>query len=87
MILDEATSSLDSDSERLIQNSISEIRGTCMMIVVAHRLSTIRDADKILVLQDGEIIEEGNWETLISSGGVFANFYKIQSGQETNLID
>jgi ABC-type multidrug transport system fused ATPase/permease subunit len=79
LILDEATSSLDSESERLIQNYMNEIRGTCTMIVVAHRTATIRNADKIVVLQDGRIVEEGDWATLVGSDGVFANYQHLQS--------
>ena len=80
LILDEATSSLDSESERLIQQYMNEIRGACTMIVVAHRLSTIQSADKIVVLQDGTIFEEGTWESLIAEDGLFAAYYKLQSG-------
>jgi len=80
LILDEATSSLDSESEQLIQRYINEIRGTCTMVVVAHRLSTIQSADKILVLQSGQIVEEGTWDHLLAKGGVFTNYHNLQSG-------
>ena len=79
LILDEATSSLDSESEQLIHRYMREIRGTCTMVVVAHRMSTIQDADKIVVLQDGKIVEEGNWDSLLAGEGVFANYHKLQS--------
>lgn len=85
LILDEATSSLDSESELLVQRYISEIRGTCTMIVVAHRLSTIQSSDKIVVVQDGTIVEEGTWENLIEKNGVFANYYTLQSGANRGL--
>ena len=49
------------------------------MVVVAHRMSTIQDADKIVVLQDGKIVEEGNWDSLLAGEGVFANYHKLQS--------
>lgn len=80
LVLDEATSSLDSESERLIQNYIDEIRGKTTMVVVAHRTATIRDADKIVVLEDGKVVEEGDWEHLIESAGVFAKNQTIQAG-------
>jgi len=79
MILDEATSSLDSESEQLIQNYIREIRGTCTLVTVAHRTSTVQDADKIVVLQDGCVVEEGNWQDLLEGEGVFANYQRLQS--------
>ena len=80
LILDEATSSLDSESEELIQDYIRRIRGTCTMIVVAHRLSTIQDADKIVVLQDGRIADQGDWDSLLQGSEVFANYHRLQSG-------
>lgn len=78
LILDEATSSLDSESERLIQDYMNRVRGNCTIIVVAHRLSTIRNADKIVVLEDGRVVEEGDWEDLIASAGVFAHYHELQ---------
>ena len=80
LILDEATSALDSESEQLIQNYMREIRGSCTMVVVAHRMSTIQDSDKIVVLQDGEIVEEGDWNSLLAGAGVFANYHRLQVG-------
>lgn len=79
LILDEATSSLDSESEQLIQRYLNDIRGTCTIVVVAHRLSTIQSADKIVVLQDGKIVEEGDWDSLLSEAGVLANYQNIQA--------
>ena len=66
MIFDEATSALDSESERLIQESIQAIMGTRTMIIVAHRLSTIKQCDYIYVLDEGKVIEEGNFEALLA---------------------
>lgn len=80
LIMDEATSSLDSESEQLIQRYLREIRGTRTIVVVAHRMSTIQDADKIVVLQDGKIVEEGQWDSLVKKEGVLANFQRLQSG-------
>ena len=79
LILDEATSSLDSESEKLIHDYMNEIRGKATLIVVAHRLSTIRDADQIIVLEGGHVAEQGDWDTLVSSSGVFANYYRLQA--------
>ena len=79
LILDEATSSLDSESEQLIHDYMNEIRGTCTLVVVAHRLSTIRDADRIVVLEDGKVVEEGDWDGLLANGGVFASYHRLQT--------
>jgi len=78
LILDEATSSLDSESERLIQEYIQQAQSTFTMLVVAHRMSTIQNADKIVVLEDGKIVDEGTWETLMESSGVLANYQRLQ---------
>lgn len=79
LILDEATSSLDSESEQLIQRYMSEIQGTCTMVVIAHRMSTIQNADKIVVIEDGRVVEEGSWDGLLAGAGAFANFHRLQS--------
>jgi len=80
LILDEATSSLDSESETFIQDYINGIRGSSTMVVVAHRMSTIQDADKIVVLQDGRIVEQGNVSSLLDASGPFANYHRLQYG-------
>ncbi|MCE2465718.1 MAG: ABC transporter ATP-binding protein [Dehalococcoidia bacterium] len=80
LILDEATSALDSESEQAVQEHIKQVHGECTILVVAHRTSTIQGADKILVLQDGQIVEEGDWDSLLANAGVFANYHKLQSG-------
>ena len=79
LILDEATSALDSESEQAVQNHIRRMHGKCTILAVAHRTSTIQDADKIVVLQDGQIVEEGNWDTLLAEAGIFATYHKLQS--------
>ena len=81
LILDEATSSLDSESELLIHRYMESISGERTLIVIAHRMSTIQKADKIVVLQDGKIVEEGNWEDLMAKSGVLANYHTIQLGE------
>ena len=78
LILDEATSSLDSESEGLIQEYIQGIQGSRTILVIAHRMSTIQNADKISVLEDGKIVEEGTWDSLLAEGGIFANYHRLQ---------
>jgi ATP-binding cassette, subfamily B, bacterial len=81
LILDEATSSLDSVSEKAVQEAIHTVIQGRTSIMIAHRLSTIRDADRILVFHDGRIAEEGTHQDLVTKiDGVYAGFYKIQSG-------
>ena len=76
LIFDEATSSLDTENEKYIQQSLNALRNCCTTIVIAHRLSTIKHAQRILVLERGRIVEEGVHETLLSKNGVYANLYK-----------
>ena len=83
-VLDEATSSIDTETEQLIQSAIGEVLKGRTSIVVAHRLSTIRNADRILVIRDGGIIEEGNHKTLIQKGGYYFDLYMHQY-QETAM--
>jgi ATP-binding cassette, subfamily B, bacterial len=79
LILDEATSSVDTETETEIQNAINKIAGTRTLIVIAHRLSTVKRADKIIVLEDGKIAEQGKHDELIKQDGVYANLCNIQS--------
>lgn len=79
LILDEATSALDSESEKLVQDALTNLMKNRTSIVIAHRLSTIQEADKIYVMQDGEIIEEGKHESLMAKGGVYKKLIEIQS--------
>ena len=78
ILLDEATSSVDSETETMIQNAISEILKNRTSIVVAHRLSTIKEVDKIIVLENGEIKEEGNHNELRSKNGYYKKLYEMQ---------
>jgi len=82
VILDEATSSVDTETERLIQLGIKEVLAGRTSIVIAHRLSTIKNADRILVLSGGRLVEEGNHEELIAHNGIYAGLYKLQYSQE-----
>lgn len=78
LILDEATSSLDNTTEILIQQALDELCKGRTTLVVAHRLSTIKNADEIAVISDGEIVEKGTHEQLMEQNGIYANLYKLQ---------
>jgi len=86
LILDEATSNLDSDSEKAVQTALEELMKGRTTLVVAHRLSTIRNVDRIYVLAHGRMIEEGPHDELLARGGEFARLYNLQfAGQEPAL--
>jgi ATP-binding cassette subfamily B multidrug efflux pump len=86
LILDEATSSVDTRTELLVQQAMSALRSDRTSFVIAHRLSTIRDADLILVMEDGRIVERGSHAELLAAGGAFAALYAAQfSGALTEL--
>jgi ATP-binding cassette subfamily B protein len=78
LILDEATASIDTRTERLIQAAIERLLVNRTSFVVAHRLSTIRNADRILVLEEGKIIEDGNHDTLLAANGKYAALHRSQ---------
>ncbi len=79
LVFDEATSNLDSESERGIQQAMHQIRGTRTTIVIAHRLSTVREADKIVVLDGGRIVEVGSHTELLSRGGLYHRLHSLQA--------
>lgn len=78
MILDEATANIDTETELLIQDSLEKMKNIGTMLIVAHRLSTIQHADKIIVMQKGEIIEEGNHQELLKLHGYYYRLYRLQ---------
>ncbi|MBW4442573.1 MAG: ABC transporter ATP-binding protein/permease [Plectolyngbya sp. WJT66-NPBG17] len=82
LIFDEATSSLDYESERSIQLAMRSILGTRTLIIIAHRLSTVREADKIVVLDQGNIVEVGNHEELLQHGGLYQRLHSLQETGE-----
>lgn len=79
LILDEATSALDSESEKLIQEALSRLMVDRTTFVVAHRLSTIKEADQILVLDDGVIVQTGTHAQLVTQNGLYKRLYDAQS--------
>lgn len=80
LILDEATSSLDAVSEKIVQEAIDELAPQMSIIIVAHRLATVRSADWIYVIDNGKVIQEGTWDQLIQKQGKFSNLWQMQSG-------
>ena len=81
LVLDEATSAVDTRTEEIIQANLHQFREGRMTLAVAHRLSTIRQSDQILVLVDGVIVERGNHDNLLQSEGVYADLWAVQSGR------
>ena len=80
LVLDEATSALDSDSERLIQDALWKLMEGKTTIAIAHRLSTIQRMDRIIVLEEGKIAEEGTHQDLLKNDGIYATLWAHQSG-------
>lgn len=82
LLLDEATSALDTQSEKRVQSALDRLSEGRTTIVIAHRLSTVRNADWIYVMQDGEVCEQGQHEALVAQGGVYARLSEMQFGDE-----
>ena len=88
LILDEATSSLDSESERLVQEALEELMKNRTSIIIAHRLSTIREADKIIVLEKGKVVESGNHSELMrNETGLYRYLSELQLDNQDNKTD
>ena len=78
LLLDEATSALDAESERLVQDALAKLMAGRTTLVIAHRLSTVRQADLIVVMDRGRIVETGRHDDLVAAGGLYANFHRLQ---------
>lgn len=88
LILDEATANIDTETEKIIQDSLLKMMNIGTMLIVAHRLSTIQHADNIICLQNGKIVEQGNHQALLKNHGYYYNLYRLQyQDQEVNRID
>jgi ATP-binding cassette subfamily B protein len=85
LVLDEATSDVDTETEMLIQRSIDELAADRTTFAIAHRLSTIKDADQILVLEGGEIVERGTHDELLANGGLYSHLWGVQAGEIDEL--
>ncbi|MWG35339.1 ABC transporter ATP-binding protein [Halomarina oriensis] len=82
LVLDEATSSVDTETELLIQRGLARLTADRTTLVIAHRLSTVKDADLILVVDDGEVVERGTHDELLDHGGLYATLWNVQAGAE-----
>jgi len=84
LLLDEATSALDAESERKVQGALDRLMEGRTTLVIAHRLATVRSADRILVMDQGRIVEEGTHEALLSQGGLYARLARLQFTAEAH---
>ena len=82
LILDEATSAVDNETEAAIQRSINTLKEGRTVIAIAHRLSTIRNAEIIYVLEEGKVVESGNHESLLEINGVYSKLWSVQTGEK-----
>ena len=87
LVLDEATSAVDNETEAAIQRSLERVSAGRTTIVIAHRLSTVRHADRIHVLEAGRVIEAGTHEELVDHGGLYAALWRVQTGEAATAVD
>lgn len=80
LILDEATSAVDNETEAAIQRSLEKITQNRTTVAIAHRLSNIRSADRIYVMEYGKLVEQGTHESLLAQGGIYASLWRVQEG-------
>ena len=85
LVLDEATSDVDTETEMLIQRSLDRLTADRTTFTIAHRLSTVKDADQIVVLEDGRIVERGTHDDLLADDGLYANLWAVQAGEIDEL--
>ncbi|MUV86141.1 ATP-binding cassette domain-containing protein [Natronomonas sp. CBA1123] len=85
LVLDEATSAVDTETEALIQQSLGTFTEDRTTFVIAHRLSTVRNADRVLVFDDGRLVEDGTHESLLEDDGLYANLWRVQAGDIAHL--
>ena len=78
LLLDEATSALDAESERAVQEAVGELSRSRTTLIVAHRLATVKQADRILVFDGGRIVAEGSHDALVAQGGLYARLARLQ---------
>jgi subfamily B ATP-binding cassette protein MsbA len=83
LVLDEATSALDSESERMVKDALEQLTQNRTSLIIAHRLSTVERADRILVLEQGRIVETGSHAELLATGGVYADLYRLQFKEDS----
>ena len=78
LLLDEATSALDAESERAVQSAVEELSAGRTTLIVAHRLATVKKADRIVVLEHGQIVDTGTHDDLVAKGGLYARLARLQ---------